>query len=147
MIISALCVVSVFVFKQKTAYELRISDWSSDVCSSDLRQGRHPHPRFGRRHADRRRGLHDAQAGFWHRDLRLTPDWRRRRRNAKTADMTHALRCAARATPVLATLFLAIGPASAAEQRLGLPRFETLAVTATVMVERSEEGRGGKEGG
>src|SRR3546814_4027819 len=27
---------SVFVFKQKTAYEMRISDWSSDVCSSDL---------------------------------------------------------------------------------------------------------------
>src|SRR3546814_3953365 len=25
-------------FKQKTAYEMRISDWSSDVCSSDLRQ-------------------------------------------------------------------------------------------------------------
>src|SRR3546814_1864141 len=28
---------SVFVFKQKTAYEVRISDWSSDVCSSDLK--------------------------------------------------------------------------------------------------------------
>src|SRR3546814_1505659 len=28
--------VYVFVFKQKTAYEMRISDWSSDVCSSDL---------------------------------------------------------------------------------------------------------------
>src|SRR3546814_2775264 len=27
---------SVFCFKQKTAYEMRISDWSSDVCSSDL---------------------------------------------------------------------------------------------------------------
>src|SRR3546814_7760642 len=27
----------IFVFKQKTAYEMRISDWSSDVCSSDLR--------------------------------------------------------------------------------------------------------------
>src|SRR3546814_1532363 len=27
-----------FVFKQKTAYEMRISDWSSDVCSSDLLQ-------------------------------------------------------------------------------------------------------------
>src|SRR3546814_9403509 len=27
----------VFFFKQKTAYELRIRDWSSDVCSSDLR--------------------------------------------------------------------------------------------------------------
>src|SRR3546814_8611265 len=34
-----LCVCSVvffFFFKQKTAYEMRISDWSSDVCSSDL---------------------------------------------------------------------------------------------------------------
>src|SRR3546814_4010246 len=28
--------VSFFFFKQKTAYEMRISDWSSDVCSSDL---------------------------------------------------------------------------------------------------------------
>src|SRR3546814_2510632 len=36
----SLCVVVlscfVFFFKQKTAYEMRISDWSSDVCSSDL---------------------------------------------------------------------------------------------------------------
>src|SRR3546814_7167826 len=29
-----------FFFKQKTAYEMRISDWSSDVCSSDLRQSK-----------------------------------------------------------------------------------------------------------
>src|SRR3546814_3660665 len=28
----------IFFFKQKTAYEMRISDWSSDVCSSDLRE-------------------------------------------------------------------------------------------------------------
>src|SRR3546814_19520221 len=28
-----------FFFKQKTAYEMRISDWSSDVCSSDLTRG------------------------------------------------------------------------------------------------------------
>src|SRR3546814_3421250 len=28
--------VNIFFFKQKTAYEMRISDWSSDVCSSDL---------------------------------------------------------------------------------------------------------------
>src|SRR3546814_10673359 len=28
--------ISFVVFKQKTAYEMRISDWSSDVCSSDL---------------------------------------------------------------------------------------------------------------
>src|SRR3546814_12180298 len=30
------CSLFVFFFKQKTAYEMRISDWSSDVCSSDL---------------------------------------------------------------------------------------------------------------
>src|SRR3546814_3811194 len=30
----------VFLFKQKTAYEMRISDWSSDVCSSDLKDQR-----------------------------------------------------------------------------------------------------------
>src|SRR3546814_11298984 len=29
-----------FLFKQKTAYDVRISDWSSDVCSSDLAPGR-----------------------------------------------------------------------------------------------------------
>src|SRR3546814_20297821 len=32
----------VFFFKQKTAYEMRISDWSSDVCSSDLPARQHP---------------------------------------------------------------------------------------------------------
>src|SRR3546814_2694156 len=30
------CTLCFFFFKQKTAYEMRISDWSSDVCSSDL---------------------------------------------------------------------------------------------------------------
>src|SRR3546814_6955880 len=34
-VVRCICVI-VFFFKQKTAYELRISDWSSDVCSSDL---------------------------------------------------------------------------------------------------------------
>src|SRR3546814_21033008 len=33
------CLWICFFFKQKTAYEMRISDWSSDVCSSDLRAG------------------------------------------------------------------------------------------------------------
>src|SRR3546814_6331673 len=35
------CII-IFFFKQKTAYEMRISDWSSDVCSSDL-GGRYPY--------------------------------------------------------------------------------------------------------
>src|SRR3546814_6902858 len=65
-----------FFFKQKTAYEMRISDWSSDVCSSDLmrqwlgdgqraRTDHHRHrqsigdagpQRSGAPHADRQRG-------------------------------------------------------------------------------------------
>src|SRR3546814_7190283 len=32
------CFTVFFFFKQKTAYEVRISDWSSDVCSSDLKK-------------------------------------------------------------------------------------------------------------
>src|SRR3546814_2759441 len=40
------CVMFVFFFKQKTAYDMRISDWSSDVCSSDL-YTLEPRLRFG----------------------------------------------------------------------------------------------------
>src|SRR3546814_15212010 len=41
-----------FFFKQKTAYEMRISDWSSDVCSSDLLAVDDPEAIFGHvRHA------------------------------------------------------------------------------------------------
>src|SRR3546814_10551953 len=47
-------VIICFFFKQKTAYEMRISDWSSDVCSSDLQPPDGPLPvrwrsAFGRR--------------------------------------------------------------------------------------------------
>src|SRR3546814_5562410 len=62
-----------FFFKQKTAYEMRISDWSSDVCSSDLsgrskhllpisRRARQPH-RLARRR-EKRAGLGFAFALF-----------------------------------------------------------------------------------
>src|SRR3546814_5787585 len=43
----SLLVVGLFFFKQKTAYELRISDWSSDVCSSDLLRRDVPVPAAG----------------------------------------------------------------------------------------------------
>src|SRR3546814_6837053 len=51
-----------FFFKQKTAYEMRISDWSSDVCSSDLRGVRAagPRPRW-RRWRSRRGSLPTAR--------------------------------------------------------------------------------------
>src|SRR3546814_15948344 len=49
----------VFFFKQKTAYEMRISDWSSDVCSSDLWQFA---PLYGHRCAEEsRRGTGGCQ--------------------------------------------------------------------------------------
>src|SRR3546814_5987401 len=41
-----------FFFKQKTAYEMRISDWSSDVCSSDLENGSPQTNRLLRRYKD-----------------------------------------------------------------------------------------------
>src|SRR3546814_10371569 len=43
----------VFFFKQKTAYEMRISDWSSDVCSSDLLAGFVEHDVLGQLHGAR----------------------------------------------------------------------------------------------
>src|SRR3546814_7010392 len=59
----------IFFFKQKTAYEMRISDWSSDVCSSDLRvpgqhEPRDPHAaeRHHRLHAVGAAGQPDGQA-------------------------------------------------------------------------------------
>src|SRR3546814_6539829 len=47
-----------FFFKQKTAYEMRISDWSSDVCSSDLQLHRHRHQ--GLADDGEHRGTHHA---------------------------------------------------------------------------------------
>src|SRR3546814_6548473 len=52
-----------FFFKQKTAYEMRISDWSSDVCSSDLNRRLFAERRQGEQveMADPARGLsHEA---------------------------------------------------------------------------------------
>src|SRR3546814_7474485 len=51
-----------FFFKQKTAYEMRISDWSSDVCSSDLRRTAGGRPRDD---ACRRPAPRATLAGRW----------------------------------------------------------------------------------
>src|SRR3546814_10860443 len=53
-----LCILYILFFKQKTAYEMRISDWSSDVCSSDLlivARDLARRPRMDRQHRARRR--------------------------------------------------------------------------------------------
>src|SRR3546814_7811990 len=44
MLVYQLVICFFFFFKQKTAYEMRISDWSSDVCSSDLPKSLRPLP-------------------------------------------------------------------------------------------------------
>src|SRR3546814_5591953 len=49
----------VFFFKQKTAYEMRISDWSSDVCSSDLMQA---NEKAVKNQGPKGKGLHVATA-------------------------------------------------------------------------------------
>src|SRR3546814_10422097 len=69
--------ISLFFFKQKTAYEMRISDWSSDVCSSDLDQGwrdRSAPDQWSRKecdlspyHAGRRRAARCHPQAFWAR--------------------------------------------------------------------------------
>src|SRR3546814_2971398 len=58
-----------FVFKQKTAYEMRISDWSSDVCSSDLLD-RPPRRLVGREPRCLHRGGHrlPVGSGAWRRE-------------------------------------------------------------------------------
>src|SRR3546814_8907672 len=61
----------VFFFKQKTAYEMRISDWSSDVCSSDLpedadQRGRNAQRREELDQFDRRRRRGEDAAGEPH---------------------------------------------------------------------------------
>src|SRR3546814_6642562 len=61
-----------FFFKQKTAYEMRISDWSSDVCSSDLLAGR-PRRHGDRGHLDQRLDRHRRQQGGHARRHPLDP--------------------------------------------------------------------------
>src|SRR3546814_12517037 len=59
-----------FFYKQKTAYEMRISDWSSDVCSSDLRRDHwHGHFRADGRSRAKGRSRHDVLVH--HRRFRL----------------------------------------------------------------------------
>src|SRR3546814_20541976 len=70
-----------FFFKQKTAYEMRISDWSSDVCSSDLilrarcvRKVAHPAPEIELESCDANA---DRVAGSVAQIVKLEHAWRR----------------------------------------------------------------------
>src|SRR3546814_12430628 len=54
-----------FFFKQKTAYEMRISDWSSDVCSSDLPEQPGPSQLVDRQGHGRRFADREGRATAW----------------------------------------------------------------------------------
>src|SRR3546814_8182642 len=64
-----------FLFKQKTAYEMRISDWSSDVCSSDLPYHRPSDQAYSGSCLDGelwwRRGDQTSAGRFWEADSRF----------------------------------------------------------------------------
>src|SRR3546814_9789389 len=91
--------VFVFFFKQKTAYEMRISDWSSDVCSSDLSSPPGPCRSRGRsRGPSRRRAALSppsrppASASRRRRATRMTSRWRLRRSEEHTSELQSLMR-------------------------------------------------------
>src|SRR3546814_1881186 len=89
-----------FFFKQKTAYEMRISDWSSDVCSSDLRHQRRTegtlqdtveHERFQRsRHAAQHRREREPRRPDQHHGAASEP--RGKRSEEHTSELQSLMR-------------------------------------------------------
>src|SRR3546814_9527064 len=115
----------VFLFKQKTAYEMRISDWSSDVCSSDLLV-RLESDKFVARH--RRRGGKDVEAEGDERNLVAA---RRRGVRLIKADEIELVEDAARGRQLLGNLVL----------HRFQPGVETAIPTREHVVERREGNR------
>src|SRR3546814_18848976 len=114
-----MCVSLVFFFKQKTAYEMRISDWSSDVCSSDLRQ-RNTVPVATMAHDT------SPSIGEVHQAAVLVPPALPSERHESVGPLTNTW--PSRLVPV------------------GLPTISTKASRAACAGARSEERREGKEG-
>src|SRR3546814_2090080 len=81
------CLFFFFFFKQKTAYEMRISDWSSDVCSSDLLLQRArflkqmARPRHDHHLALAVHGIIGGSVEFYDNAVQLTHDQQRRGAN------------------------------------------------------------------
>src|SRR3546814_9613117 len=79
------CISDIFFFKQKTAYEMRISDWSSDVCSSDLRWGGPAVCRGarsqGEKNADSFRPVHQRKLGACLKQYRTIGEFTMNRRH------------------------------------------------------------------
>src|SRR3546814_19347371 len=125
-----------FFFKQKTAYEMRISDWSSDVCSSDLRA------------RNRRFAGPIGQSGNYQLHL-----FRGDRRRSSTLSAPPLCGGQARHDPLPRQRSLVLGErAEQREQRLAMRRggihlFGQRPEGDAAFLERSEERREGKECG
>src|SRR3546814_1053240 len=89
----------VFFFKQKTAYEMRISDWSSDVCSSDLpgAGGSRSSPRRVSQHGGARRSARLARTARG-RTRRRPAEVRQKRRRLRVF-LLEARECASAVKP------------------------------------------------
>src|SRR3546814_3752970 len=70
-----MCMMFCFFFKQKTAYEMRISDWSSDVCSSDLKRFDKDWERLSRSGRYNMNQLKEAMMLLIANDAPLGPEW------------------------------------------------------------------------
>src|SRR3546814_15891577 len=99
MVSVIVCVLLFVFFKLKTTYELRISDWSSDVCSSDLpspRQRTDPHTGARAAWQDGDRG-EEPQQGLWRQaavrepELQPSAGRQRRRDRAERRGQDHAV--------------------------------------------------------
>src|SRR3546814_8757764 len=81
-----------FFFKQKTAYEMRISDWSSDVCSSDLI--RHPDPKEFRKFQRRCEAPFALICTHGEAELGITgSDWANKRLNERSEERRVGKEC------------------------------------------------------
>src|SRR3546814_3537775 len=80
-----------FCFKQKTAYELRISDWSSDVCASDLSRGA-----SDLRRAASLRSTRLSMSVEWYLFTGRQRDWLSPSRQSMTGMSVHSVRTARR---------------------------------------------------
>src|SRR3546814_9457094 len=107
-----------FFFKQKTAYEMRISDWSSDVCSSDLAPDATPAPKPEPIPALDAHG-HDPAAYDW------VPVLKKRRKDGWSPDKQRAFIEALADSGSVATAAQSVGLSESSAYRLRRDRKST----------------------
>src|SRR3546814_5728501 len=83
-----------FFFKQKTAYEMRISDWSSDVCSSDLTS-----KLVRSQSIDSQYSANSKHCAGWYKEGTLELQWRAKRSEERRVGKECVSTCRSRWSP------------------------------------------------